>query len=75
MEVDGLIESGSTLQAIEIKSGMTVTPDMLRSLSRWSAMIDSTQVGENWLIYAGKEQYRQKDIHVVPWNAIDQISS
>lgn len=72
MEVDGLLEHGNKLHAIEIKSGMTVTPDMLRSLSRWKSMAD-LDAGKSWLIYAGREQYKQKEIHVLPWNAIENV--
>jgi predicted AAA+ superfamily ATPase len=67
-EIDLLIEEGSALVPVEIKSGSTVAPDMLAGLQRW---MDVAGTGQSpTLIYGGSEAYIRQGISVRPWFAV-----
>lgn len=67
-EIDLLIEAGSALVPVEIKSGGTVAPDMLAGLQRW---MDLTGTGQSpTLIYGGSEACIRQGISVRPWFAV-----
>lgn len=67
-EVDLLIEEGSALFPVEIKSGGTVASDMLAGLQRW---MDVTGTGQSpTLIFGGSEAYIRQGISVRPWFAV-----
>lgn len=70
-EVDGLIEFGDSILALEIKSGMTITSGLFKSLKRWNKITKNPSAG-NWLIYAGDETLWQHDTEVLPWHGIEQ---
>jgi hypothetical protein len=67
MEIDALIDFGTSQLPIEIKSGQTVTGDYFSSLSRWNTLTGNA--GPAVLIYGGNESYTQNGITVTPWNS------
>jgi len=71
-EVDVLIEEGSRLVPIEIKSGQTVTTDHLTGLARWLALAGTTAVSPR-LIYGGDSGYSRSGIEVTPWREIRNL--
>ena len=60
-EVDLLIEDGEDLYPVEIKSGQTVSGDMMGGLDYW-CKLDGTDTG--MLIYGGSDNYTRNGIQV-----------
>ncbi len=64
-EIDLLVDNGTTLEAIEIKSGKTVTSDYFKNLMFWEKLSGNKRGN---IIYNGNEfQHRSDDKHVIPW--------
>ena len=68
-EVDLLIEEGTTLYPVEIKSGATVAGDMMATLAWWSSLAGA-EAGEATLIHGGLEAFTRNGIAVRPWFAV-----
>lgn len=68
-EIDLLIEHGSELQPIEIKSGQTFTADFLKPLLKWMKIADAS-VRAPLLVYGGDEALRIRDIDVMSWRGL-----
>lgn len=66
-EIDLVVDDGGHLDAVEIKSGKTVTGDSFRNLKRWSEVAGSS-AGKTQLVYGGEEQYVREGHSVLPWN-------
>jgi uncharacterized protein len=65
-EVDLLVEQGTRLIPIEIKSGRTLTHEAFAGLHKWCALAGD-KAGVPALIFAGDESYQHKGIHVLGW--------
>lgn len=65
-EVDLLVEVGTRLMPIEIKSGQTVNNDFFTGLRRWME-IAGEQAESPTLIYGGAESYGHDGVNVVSW--------
>jgi uncharacterized protein len=78
-EVDVLIDRGLTLLPVEIKSGQTVTRDMLKSLEKWQTLLGQAdeQLPENTkkgcLVYGGDQAQTRLGVNVIPWQAVTSI--
>lgn len=68
-EIDLLMEQGSALYPIEIKSGQTVGSDAFASLAWWSRTAEQDLANAS-LIYGGTRAYRRNGVAVRPWFAI-----
>ena len=66
-EVDLLIEDGEELYPVEIKSGQTVSGNMMSGLDYW-CKLDGTNSG--MLIYGGSDNYTRSGIQVRSWAAV-----
>ncbi len=68
-EIDVLIEQGQDLQALEIKSGQTVSEDFFKGLRFWCRLngTDDLPLG---LIYAGDQTYARKGVQVYSWSVL-----
>jgi predicted AAA+ superfamily ATPase len=71
-EVDLIIEQGTKLIPIEIKSGRTLTHESFAGLEKWRALAGAKVAGPA-LIYGGDESYKQKEIKVVSWKSCGQL--
>ena len=71
-EVDCLIEKAGKLKAIEIKSTMTFSDDLLKGLRRWLEIAKSSNPEAN-LIYGGDESFEYKGVNVCSWREIDTL--
>ncbi len=68
-EIDIVIDEGTRLYPVEIKSGKTITPDYFKGISFWNKLT-GTEGGS--IIYAGNEpQKRSGAIDILPWNKPD----
>jgi uncharacterized protein len=70
-EVDLIVEQGTKLQPIEIKSGRTLTHEAFAGLEKWQSLADKKAVSPT-LIYSGDESYTQKGIKVVGWKTCNE---
>ncbi|OGN65510.1 MAG: hypothetical protein A3E80_06390 [Chlamydiae bacterium RIFCSPHIGHO2_12_FULL_49_9] len=65
-EVDCLLEEGSRLTPVEIKSSATIQSDMFSGLAKWCALAEvSPELGT--VIYAGYERQERKQGRILPW--------
>ena len=70
-EVDIVLERGNELAGIEIKSGITVSADSMRSLNLWrqyalaSGRFSGVFTG---LVYAGDIRFKRDSVDVLPWS-------
>jgi uncharacterized protein len=71
-EVDVIVEQGTQLLPVEIKSGKTVTKEAFKGLEKWHALA-SKVAGEPVLIYGGSESYRQTGVKVIGWREAGKI--
>lgn len=70
-EIDLLIDNGSELCPIEIKSGQTVTNDYFKGIQFW---IKTSQQEGGTIIYGGNSiQKRSKHIQVIPYTEMELI--
>ncbi|MGV8057152.1 MAG: ATP-binding protein [Smithellaceae bacterium] len=65
-EVDLIIEQGTKLMPIEIKSGRTLTHESFTGLEKWRVLAGG-KAATPALIYGGDESYQQKEIKVIGW--------
>ncbi len=69
IEIDAVLENGSKLTAIEIKSGKTFSSDFLDGLNSW--MKFSKEAPENCrVIYAGDLKLSHQGIKLITWDGI-----
>lgn len=65
-EIDLLLDDGTNLTPIEIKSGKTITSEFFKNLNFWKKLTGNKQ---RYLIYAGdKQQQRSDGTKLIPWN-------
>ena len=68
-EVDLLIEEADLLYPVEIKSGNTMSPDMLDGLLWWTRLAGSPP-DAGTLVYGGDDAFTRNNIPVRPWFAV-----
>ncbi len=68
-EIDLLIEEGNLLHPVEIKSGNTMSPDMLDRLLWWTKLA-GLPPDAGTLVYGGDEAFTRNKVPVRPWFAI-----
>lgn len=73
-EIDLLLELGSGLQPIEIKSGKTLTDESFKGLRKWLALAGDRGVSPT-LIYAGEESFHRQLIKVVGWKEAGDLKN
>jgi predicted AAA+ superfamily ATPase len=64
-EIDVLLEEGTKLIAIEIKSGQTLLPDFFSAPKKW---MDFSGTNDCYLVYAGDMNISQQGIRIVSWD-------
>ncbi len=65
-EVDLLFERGQELQAIEIKSGATLSSDWLNAIQKWRGFAGNI-AREPWIIYGGGDSYFRQKARIIAW--------
>ena len=66
-EVDIIIDLGSTLVSIEIKSGTTISKDFFKGLNYWQNLTGTKVKSRAALIYGGDNSVIRNKIHVYAW--------
>ena len=68
-EIDLLFETGSRLQPVEIKSGMTFSYSWLDAAKRWKAFAGDTAL-DPWVIHGGDRSFECDGGHVFSWRSL-----
>jgi predicted AAA+ superfamily ATPase len=74
VEVDLIIEEGSRLKSIEIKSAATFQPDFTAGLLRWRQW-SGTAPEDCFVIYGGETAARYRDMRIVDWRHTEEVVS
>jgi hypothetical protein len=72
-EVDGVLERGETVVAVEAKSGQTVAADFFPPLARFGETLRQRSPGGpivSVVVYGGDRIERRHGCHVMPWNRL-----
>lgn len=72
-ELDVLIEEGSNLIPIEIKSSQTISSDYFDGLNYWNELA-AANPENGYIIYAGKHVQQRSQGNVVNWQSIPDFS-
>lgn len=70
-EVDLLIDHGTHLSPLEIKSGQTINRDYFKGLDFWRKLAGKP-AGRAWLVYGGDTRQTRSGGTILPWNKIDR---
>ena len=73
-EVDVLLDYGTYLNPVEIKSGSTVNESFFKGLKYWLNLAEQ-ESGSAYLIYAGYKSQNRNQIQVLPWNKISLLEA
>ncbi|WP_423929126.1 ATP-binding protein [Candidatus Palauibacter sp.] len=65
-EIDILINAGSRLIPVEVKSGRTVPPDAISSLQWWTSIPSNPNQG-GVLVHGGTEDFDLGGVRILPW--------
>jgi predicted AAA+ superfamily ATPase len=68
-EVDLLVEEGTELRPVELKSGQTFSPSMLDTLGWW-CRLSGESPDRATLVYGGNDSWELQGIKVRPWFAV-----
>ena len=69
-EVDLLIDHGTHLSPLGIKSGQTINKDYFKGLDFWRKLTGKFS-GKAWLVYGGNNRQTRTDVTILPWFEID----
>ena len=73
-EIDVVVDAGTKLMPIEIKSGQTLNRSFFAGLERWMALAGD-QTTSPILIYGGTENHVRKGVNVFGWNSVMHVLS
>ncbi len=71
-EIDILIENGTNLYPVEIKSGQTINNDYFKNIKWWSEIAGVSPESAS-IIYAGDEQQERKYGKIYSWKKIEKL--
>lgn len=66
IEIDCLVDQGTALTPIEIKSGHTIVADFFQPLKKWNALANANPLN-SYLIYGGEEVQKRAVGNVIGW--------
>lgn len=71
LEVDLLIAADNELQPIEVKSGQTITRDLVKAARRVPNAVRAPWLPP-WLVYGGLDNQQRTDLEVISWRTIGE---
>lgn len=74
LEVDLLLDDGSSLKPVEIKSGQTVVPDFMTSIRKWCEL-SGLPNRPALLVYGGTKKHTNGNISIVPWRELATLAT
>lgn len=78
LEIDLLIDQGERLQAIEIKSGATVSSEFFNNLQRFSDRLEGMAKSrgvENTLVFGGEQSQQRSTAQLLSWRDVPRIGA
>jgi predicted AAA+ superfamily ATPase len=72
VEIDVVLDHGTTLLPVEVKSGATVASDWLGNLEEWTRLAGKA-AEPAWLLYGGDKRQQRKLGTVLPWHQIGRL--
>ena len=72
-EVDLILERGTEIAAVEIKSGITVASDAFGNLNKWQKYArerGNFSAIHPGLVYGGEARFTRAGVDVMPWNGL-----
>ncbi len=76
LEIDLLVEQSEVLDAVEIKSGATISTDFFKNLKRFPARLkDSGKVRRirSHVVYGGDDSQQRSNVQVLSWRDVQKI--
>jgi uncharacterized protein len=70
-EIDLIIENGTRLDALEIKSGKTIQPDFFKNLDRFEKISDGA--ARRWLVYGGDQTQVRQSGRILNWRNLGEL--
>jgi predicted AAA+ superfamily ATPase len=73
LEVDVVVETGTTLLAAEIKAGRTIAADFFASLDELQSLLAGSRPPRNVrarLVYGGDAAQKRTGVDIVPWSRV-----
>jgi predicted AAA+ superfamily ATPase len=77
LEVDVVVDSGTTLLAAEIKAGQTIAADSFKSLDELSRLLAQYRLSRKVrarLVYGGNAAQKRTGVEVVPWSRVAETA-
>ncbi len=71
-EIDVLMDKGSEVVPVEIKSGQTVADEFFKGLNYYRKL--NSAVKQSWLVYGGDKFYEENGHHVCPCDRISALT-
>lgn len=71
-EIDILIDDGTALTPVEIKSAKTLTSEFFAGFSKWKD-ISGKYGKKGWLIYGGEASQERSECTVLPWTRVSKV--
>ena len=69
-EVDCILEDGSAIKAIEIKSAKTSSSSFFKGLEYWKNVTGNSN---NYLVYGGDLSYLSNGVQILSWSNIRSL--
>lgn len=73
LEVDCLVDQGTLLTPIEIKSGATIASDFFTGLTKWNQLAENDP-SNSYVIYGGKEKQNRSQGVILGWTQLKHLS-
>lgn len=74
LEIDLLVDDGTNLKAIEIKSGATFSTDWVAGLNQWYDLASRQLEINNFVVYGGSQEFEFKACRITPWTSLGNIA-
>ena len=72
-EIDGILEYGNKLLALEIKSTMTFNSSLLKNLIKWLKISENAINTQGFLIYGGNDDFINNKIQIISWKTLYSV--
>lgn len=69
-EIDLIFEKSNKIEAIEIKSGQTISQDFFKGLQYFNSLSKAKNIHQN-LVYGGEDNFNQQSTKVISWKNLN----
>jgi hypothetical protein len=74
LEMDCVMDRGTALVPVEVKSGQTLAGDFFAGFERFAALAGDV-AAPGWLVYGGEQVQRRRAATALPWTRIAQLAA